>query len=177
MNVEKDLIERCIKGELEAQKEIYDLFASTMYALCIRYLNEKETAKDILQEGFIKVYQNIHQYNGKGSFEGWIRAIFVNESLKHLSKNQIKTIKLEEIEHLIEDVNATEIEKLSTDDLLNCITKLPERSRIIFNLYAIEGFSNDEIAKKMKMSENSVRAIFSRARRQVQENVLKKLKK
>ncbi len=177
MNVEKDLIERCIKGELEAQKEIYDLFASTMYALCIRYLQEKETAKDILQKGFIKLFQNIHKYNGKGSFEGWTRAIFVNESLKHLSQNQIETVELEQIEYLTEDVNATDFEKLSNDDLLNCIAELPEKSRVIFNLFAIEGFSHTEIAEKVKMNENSVRAIFSRARKQVQENVLKKLKK
>lgn len=177
MNVEKNLIERCIKGELEAQKEIYDLFASTMYALCIRYLQERETAKDILQEGFIKLFQNIHKYNGKGSFEGWTRAIFVNESLKHLSQNQIETVELEQIEYLTEDVNATDFEKLSNDDLLNCIAELPEKSRVIFNLFAIEGFSHAEIAEKVKMNENSVRAIFSRARKQVQESVLKKLKK
>ncbi len=170
---EQELINACQNGKSWAQKEIYELYASTMMSVCVRYLTDFETARDILHDGFIKVFTKIETYSGTGSFEGWMRRIFVTTALEYLRRNDAlkQSLAIEEHENAIQDVDVSSIEKISADDLMACIAKLPNGFRTVFNLYAIEGYSHAEIAKALNISENTSRSQFMRARKILQKNV------
>lgn len=170
---EKRLIDSCIKGERKAQKELYDLYARKMMSVCFRYAGEQELARDLLQEGFIRVFSNLKAYQHIGSFEGWIRKIFVNTSLEYLRRNDLLR------EALDIDANATVnvktehtvIEELSAEDLLKIISELPSGFRTVFNMYAIEGYSHKEIADALGITESTSRSQLTRARILLQKRI------
>ncbi len=170
---EQELIIACQNGKGWAQKEIYELYAPTMMSICMRYLTDYETSRDILHDGFIKVFTKIDTYTGTGSFEGWMRRVFVTTALEFLRKNDAlkQSYDIDEHEHVIPDVEVTTLEKISADDLMTCIAKLPKGFRTVFNLYAIEGYSHAEIAKELNITENTSRSQFMRARKILQKNV------
>lgn len=178
MDNEQRLIAGCKRGESWAQKEVYEKYSPAMLALCVRYVSDYESAKDILQEGFIKLFTKIEQYEGRGSFGGWIRKIFVNTALEELANNKMLNpyVSMERLPDYPDDIDLYQIEQVSANDLLECIKELPSRSRVIFNMYAIEGYTHAEIAQKLGIKENSSRAQFSRARKFLQESVLKLMK-
>ena len=172
MNNYPDIIKACIKGDRKAQKQLYDHFASKMYAVCLRYANDADEAKDILQDGFIKVFLNLKQFNYKGSFEGWIRRIIVNTALeKFRDKNYLFAVHMErgyekddkEYDHIISD--------LSANDLLKLIQELSPQYRMVFNLYAIEGYSHKEICDILNIKEGTSKSNLSRAREILKEKV------
>src|ERR1035437_2670357 len=139
---EERLIAGCKNAEPWAQKQVYELYASTMLSVCVRYVNDRETARDLLQEGFIKIFTKIEAYSGIGSFAGWIRRIFVTTSLEFIRKNDAlkQSENIENYEYSIEDLDISVLEKLSAEDLLKCISELPRGFRTVFNLYTIEGY-------------------------------------
>ncbi len=158
------LISGCISGRADYQKLLFQKYAPTMFAVCLRYAPDYHQAEDFLQEGFIKVFNKLHQYANKGSFEGWLRTIFVNNSIEALRKNK-KWYELfpdEQSPQLISTSNI--LDHLATQELLACIQKLPDGYRTIFNLYVIEGFSHKEISKKLEISEGTSKSQLSRAR-------------
>ena len=167
------LIAGCKVGKPRAQKELFEQYASAMLSVCIRYVNDRETAQDLLQEGFIKLYTKIDTYSGNGSFAGWVRRIFVTTALEYLrQKDALKqSVNIEEYDNLITDHDIGVLDKLSADDLLDCISKLPDGYRTVFNLYAIEGYSHSEIADQLEISESTSRSQFMRARNILQQNV------
>lgn len=170
---EHHLILACKQGKLWARKEVYEQYAPSMMALCRRYVSDVEDAKDVLQEGFLKVFTEIGQYSGKGSFGGWIRKIFVNTSLDHIRKRN--RLKQKEILTDIESESCEEapyMKDITAEELMECITELPETYRTIFNLYAIEGYSHREIATLLRMSESTSRSFFFRARQLLQKRVI-----
>ncbi len=170
---EQQLIEKCRAGESWAQKAIYESYAPVMLAICVRYLGEKEAAKDALQEGFIKLFGNIDSFAGTGNFGGWARRIFVNACLEHMRKNQSYSL-TETIDnhlHVLSEENDDGVKKLAADELLLCITKLPKTHRAVFNLFAIEGYSHHEIAEILHITESTSRTFFSRARSTLKEMV------
>jgi len=171
---EQKLIQGCLNSEPWAQKEIYELYAPTMMSVCIRYVNNRETARDLLQDGFIKLFTKIDTYSGLGSLPGWIHRIFVTTALEHLRRNDAlkQSENLDEHNSYIEDYEVTSIEKISADDILACITQLPTGYRTVFNLYAIEGYSHFEIANILNISENTSRSQFMRARKILQKHIL-----
>lgn len=179
MSSEQRLIAGCKRGESWARKEVYERYAPAMLSLCIRYVADNETARDIMQDGFVRIFTKIDQYNGSGAFSAWIRQIFVNTALDYLVKNKMvrMSVSVDSIPDSFGEFDTSIIKQVTADDLIECIAELPDKSRAIFNMYAIEGFSHAEIAAKMGMQENSIRAIFSRARKHVQQSVLDLMKK
>jgi len=170
---DQSLISACKRGESWAQKQIYENYASAMLSICLRYSSEKETARDLLHDGFFTVFTKIHTYSGQGSFPNWMKKIFVNTSLEYV-RNYKERIYLEvdsqEISHL-PDNETTIIEQLSADELFTLIIKLPDGYRTVFNLYAIEGYSHVEIAQMFNIHENTSRSQYMRARRLLQEMI------
>ncbi len=177
---EYELIERCKRHDRHAQEQLFQQFSGKMYSLCCRYVRDKMEAEDVLITAFTKIFERMDQYKGEGSFEGWIRKVIVNESLSYLRKN--KNMYLEtEIEAADREVNYEQMEnKLEAEDLLRMISELPAGYRIVFNMYAIDGYSHREIAGQLGINENTSKSQLSRARALLQRNLLeieKELKK
>jgi len=163
------LIEDCKKQDRKAQERLYHNYSGKFFTLCLKYSSNYEQAKDNLQDGFIKIFENIGQYKGKGSFEGWMTRVIINTSLKGYHNRTIfLTIKEEEIAN--PDIEI-ELEDLSVDFLIQIIQELPERYRLVFNLYAMEGFSHKEIAQMLKISEGTSKSNLSRARLKLKERI------
>ena len=166
---EVQLIKGCIKGDVICQKELYNLFARKMMGVCMRYTKSQDEAQDILQDGFVKMFKSIEQYNGKGSLEGWIRRIVVNTALASLRKfNPLHTSSDVADLEISGSTGDGIISALSAQDLLAIIQKLPDGYRIVFSLYAIEGYSHKEIAEQLNITESTSKSQFSRARAALQ---------
>ncbi|HHV03993.1 MAG: sigma-70 family RNA polymerase sigma factor [Bacteroidales bacterium] len=169
---ERDLIVACRKKEPAAQRVIYERLYSKMLAVCQRYTGNRETAKDIVQDGFVVLFEKIGTYAGTGSFEGWARKIFVNISLSYLRKNDALRYS-EQIENSAGKSVTTGLilEKISASDILRCIEQMPSGFRTVFNMYAIEGYSHNEIAEILNISESTSRSQYSRARSWLQHKL------
>ncbi|NJN41910.1 MAG: RNA polymerase sigma factor [Flammeovirgaceae bacterium] len=169
---ETELIEGCRRHDQHAQRNVYEKYSGKMMALCCRYIKDRMNAEDVLVKSFMKVFEHINQFKGEGSFEGWMRRIVVNESLSYLRKN--KSMYLET------DIEAADYQpnyeslggQLEADDLMNLINELPTGYRIVFNLYAIDGYSHKEIADELGISENTSKSQLSRARAQLQRQLI-----
>jgi len=168
----EETIRKCASGDRKAQTALYNYFASKMYGVCLRYSKDAGEAEDNLQDGFIRVFTKIGQFGFKGSFEGWMRRIMVNTSLEKFRKNNL----LYPVEDMMgfENVQVQEetISAISADDLMKIIQELPPRYRMVFNLYAIEGYSHQEIAKLMNINEGTSKSNLSRARVILQKKVI-----
>jgi RNA polymerase sigma-70 factor (ECF subfamily) len=170
---ELSLIAGCKRGESWARKELYESHASVMMSVCMRYVSNKETAKDLLQDGFIKVFTKIQTYSGTGSFQGWMRRVFVTTALEHLRRNDAlrASSSIDDYDDAMKNVEVSAVEQLSADELLACIAELPNGYRTVFNLFAIEGYSHSEIAGMLNISESTSRSQFIRARKVLQKSV------
>jgi RNA polymerase sigma factor (sigma-70 family) len=166
---EQELIKGCIRRERGAQKRLYDTFSSKMYALCCRYVKDSMEAEDVLVTAFTKILDKIDQYKSEGSFEGWIRRIVVNESLTYIRRNKNMYLELELEAANYEPDYQTISDHLEAEDLLKMIGELPSGYRIVFNLYAIDGYSHKEIAEQLGISENTSKSQLSRARAYLQK--------
>lgn len=169
---EQQLIESCRKGDRIGQKELYNRFARKMMGVCYRYVNDKETAADLLQEGFIKVFQSLDSYSGAGSFEGWVRRIFVNSALEYLRKTDVlrDASDLDNMAELTQP-NSSVIASMTADELMELVKELPTGFRTVFNLFAIEGYSHREIGEMMNITESTSRSQFTRARQLLQKKI------
>jgi RNA polymerase sigma-70 factor (ECF subfamily) len=143
-----------------------------MMGVCLRYTSDRETARDLLQEGFIKVFTSLHSYSGTGAFGAWMRMIFVNSALEYLRKNDVM-YHSEDIDEVSEwaSEEETAVSKLAADDLMQLIQKLPDGFRTVFNMYAIEGYSHKEIADILNITESTSRSQYVRARQWLQEQI------
>jgi len=176
---ENQLIERCKKQDRAAQKILYDRYAGLMLAICMRYVYERSEAEDILQEGFLKIYMKIGEFEGRGSFEGWLKRVFVNTAITHYHKNS----KHNKYHYEIGDVQETRFEKQSyyeseftRDELFNVVDSLPGGYKMVFNLYAIEGYKHKEISELLKIDINTSKSQYSRAKKLIRKK-LNQLKK
>ena len=169
------LVTECLNGNPKAQKALFDKFAPKMMTVCLRYMKNAEEAEDMLQDAMVKVFSYLNKYSHEGSFEGWIRRIVVNTCLDQIRKNS----KLNEIQN-IEDVeyrlsiNDKIIENIAAQDLLNLIQKMPDGYRVVFNMFAIEGFSHQEIADSLGITESTSKSQYLRARAYLRERIVKK---
>jgi RNA polymerase sigma-70 factor (ECF subfamily) len=170
---EQLLIDGYMRGESWACKAIYEAYAPAMMSVCMRYVGNRETARDLLQEGFIKVFTKKHTYLNTGTFAGWVRRIFVTTALEYLrTKDALKQpTAIDEYSDKLYDVDESALDRLSTDDLLACVARLPAGYRTVFNLFAIEGYSHGEIAGILGISEVTSRTQFIRARNALQKSV------
>ena len=169
---EIQLIKGCKENKPKAQKELYETYARKMMAVCLRYTNDRESAQDLLQDGFIKVFTAIGTYSGNGSFEGWMRKIFVNTALEYLRKNDIlrETVDIDSPDTLKEpDYSA--LEKISADELMELVRELPTGFRAVFNMFAIEGYSHKEIGEALGINESTSRSQFTRAKKLLQKKL------
>ena len=166
---EEELVTGCLKREPSAQKLLYNQYSSKMYGICYRYVKDSMEAEDILVTAFMKVFDKIHQFKSEGSFEGWIRRIVVNEALTYLRRNRSMYLEtdLEQADRE-PDYDALS-DQLEIEDLLRIIKELPTGYRIVFNLYAIDGYSHKEIAEQLGISENTSKSQLSRARTYLQK--------
>ena len=151
------------------------MLSSKMYAICLRYMGDKEAAEDILQDGFVTLFSKLDSYSGVGSFEGWARRVFVNTALMSLrKKDAMKNTEDVSVARNIASDDPTVIQKISYMDLLKLITELPTGFRTVFNMYVIEGYSHKEIAESLGISETTSRSQLQRARMLLQSRIKEK---
>ncbi|MFP3860496.1 MAG: RNA polymerase sigma factor [Bacteroidales bacterium] len=164
------LWEGCKKNKRKYQELLYRKYAKKMYALCLSYAKDRAMAQDILQDGFIKVFKHIKTYQAKGSFEGWIRKIITNTALDYV-RQKSKKFEFIDINKEVEEekVDKDVLEKINTDGILSKVAKLPNGARAVFNLYAIEGYTHKEIAKKLNITEGTSKSQYKRARAMLKE--------
>ena len=169
---EKELIKGCIQEDRYYQQELFRRYAGKMLVVCMRYARHEMEAEDLLQDAFIKVFDNLNKFEFKGSFEGWVRRIVINTALKNYSK---KSFKQEQIglENYPELPLEPEIyAHLQEEELLRLIAKLPEGYRLVFNLYAVEGYSHKEIADMLGIQESTSRSQLVKARKMLQAMII-----
>jgi RNA polymerase sigma-70 factor (ECF subfamily) len=166
---EDDLIKGCLRRDPHAQQQLFDIYSSRMYGVCYRYVKHAMEAEDILVMAFTKVFERISQFKGEGSFEGWIRRIMINESLTYLRKK--RTMYLEtDLEKADREPDYDQLgDHLEAEDLLKMIDQLPPGYRVVFNMYAIDGYSHKEIADQLGINENTSKSQLSRARTYLQK--------
>ncbi len=171
---EEELIKQCIAGNRQCQEMLYKNHASKMFGICLGYISDREGAKDILQEGFIKVFTSLHQFKGEGSLEGWIRKIIVRTAIDHYRTfiRDLRNVNIEEADSVSFGVSMPD--KILEKELLTLIHQLPEGARVIFNLYVVEGYSHNEIAEMLDITTGTSKSQFSRAKSLLQ-NWIEKL--
>lgn len=168
------LIEQCKNGDRRAQKTIYDALAPKMFSVCLRYMGDRESAQDVLQDGFVTLFTKLDSYGGVGSFEGWSRKIFVNTALMSLRKNDV--LKQSDDVDNARDISCDEptaLESIGYAELMGIISELPAGFRTVFNMYVIEGFTHKEIAAQLGISETTSRSQLQRARMILQNRIKK----
>lgn len=174
---ESDLIEGCINGNRKMQRELYERFAPKMYGVCLRYAGNAEEAEDILQEGFIKVFKKIGSFRKEGSFEGWVRRIFVNTAIEHFRRKIYLQPITEQEEHSIEGKYLSVLDKLAEKDIIQLVQQLSPGYRTVFNMYVVEGYTHKQIAEALGISEGTSKSQLSRAKIILQELVAKYIDK
>jgi RNA polymerase sigma factor (sigma-70 family) len=169
----KNIINGCLKGSRRDQELLYRRHAAKLYAVCLQYSGNDEEARDILQEGFIKIFENLIHYKHEGSFEGWIRRIMVNTALeRYRSKHTLRRVDdIDQIPEIDAEPDNEDYAGLEATDLLGIIRELPPKYRMVFNLFAIEGYSHKEIGKMVNISEGTSKSNLSRARIILQRRV------
>lgn len=169
---ENELISGCLKREKTAQKRLYEQYSSKMYGICYRYVKDSMQAEDIMVTAFMKVFDKIDQFKQEGSFEGWIRRIVVNEALTYLRRNRSMYIETDLEQADFQPDYDQLSDHLEAEDLLNIIAELPAGYQIVFNMYAIDGYSHKEIADHLGISENTSKSQLSRARVYLQKKLV-----
>jgi RNA polymerase sigma-70 factor (ECF subfamily) len=154
------------------QRMLFERYAGKMLTVCLRYAHDRMEAEDWLQDAFVKVFRNIGQFKAEGSFEGWIRRIVVNTSLKHLQKKKIRLEEMDADKGNYQSVDPYVYSHLSEAELMKLINELPEGYKIVFNLHIIEGYSHEEIAKILGIQDSTSRSQLVKARRYLQQQIL-----
>ncbi len=159
------LVNECAKGNSKAQRALFDKFAPKMLAVCQRYLRNSQEAEDVLQDGFVKVFQKIVDFKMEGSLEGWIRRIVVNTALDTIRKNKklLNDVQVEEVQYKVSFTDH-QFDGMDLAQLMKLIDGMPDGYRIVFNMFAIEGYSHKEIADTLGVTENTSKSQYSRAR-------------
>ncbi len=172
---EEQLVNRCLEKDALAQKQLFEYYSKRMMVVCLRYSKDTEEAQDVLQMGFIKVFEKLEMYNQKGSLEGWIRKIIVNTALDSIRKNKKlqNNVDIEKVDYQLHNHNETAVEALSAKDLLKVIQSMPTGFKTVFNMYVIEGYSHKEIAEELNITVSTSKSQFSRARAYLQKILIK----
>ncbi len=168
----EDILEGCKKGESRYQELLYQQYASKLLGICMRYAKDKPEAEDMMQTGFIKIFRKVNDFRGEGSFEGWMKRIMVHTSIEFYRKN-LRNLQLVEIDetHSQQAVTDFDMSRLMVQDLLKLINGLSPGYKMVFNLYAIEGYSHKEISAQLGITEGASKSQLSRARAILKEQV------
>lgn len=165
-NEERELIGKCLQNDRSAQEKLYGMHCDKMYSVCMYYAVDRDEASDFLQEGYIKVFGKLHTYNFQGSFEGWIRRIVVNTALGHLRKKKNLVDNYESVEQLpdlAENVDL-DIEELPTAKVVGMVNELPKKASLVLKLFAIEGYTHQEISEILEITVGTSKSQLNRAR-------------
>ena len=175
MDIHKEILEGCIKGESSAQRKLFDSYSRLLLGVCNRYATNIEEAEDIMQEGFVKIFLNIKEFKGDGSIVAWMRRIMINTAITHYHKMKKHRYHddLDEVKETKFDDYLWDDAEFTRDELYGVIQRMPEGYRMVFNLYAVEGYKHREIAEIMGIDENTSKSQYSRARRWLQERLMK----
>lgn len=167
----QSLYERCKKNEPKAQRELYDLFKNKLMGLCRRYTRSREEAEDVLQESFIKIFSKIHQVGEAGKVEGWMKSVAVRTAIDYYHKSKREQALYEPGDAALMNVEALSIHQVSDEYLVMLINHLPDKSRMVFNLFEIEGYSHTEIAAMMDITESTSRSQLHYAKSLLKEKL------
>lgn len=165
------LIDACISNDRDAQRRLFDVYGGKMMSVCRRYSRSEAEAEDLLQEGFIRVFKYLHTYSKSGSFEGWMRRIFVNVALKTISKKRYshESVGIDDLPE--NSIAPSVISKMSADQIMQLVDQLPDGYRTVFNMYVVEGYSHKEIAKQLGVEEATSRSQLVKARRLLRDQI------
>jgi len=167
-------IKQCIQNDKGGQLKIYQLFSPVLYGICLKYMKNEDDAKDVFQESFIIAFQKIHQYKFEGSFEGWLKRIFINKLIETLNKKKKESFFMDifdpETDFVEED--DLEVSTIPQEKLLEYIQDLPDQYRLVFNLYVFEKMKHKEIAEQLKISEGTSKSNLNRAKKILQKRIL-----
>ena len=172
---EEAILSGCLQNDSGAQRELYTRYSPKMLSVCYRFAHNREDAEDMLQEGFIKVYSQVHTFQNKGAFEGWIRRIMVHTCINHLKKNK-------KFNESVDIIHATGVQVreesvpsiVQAKQIVECIRLLPLGYRTVLNLYAIEGYSHKEISVMLDVEESTSRSQYTRAKQMLEDILIKK---
>jgi len=172
---DEQLVKKCLEKDTLAQKHLFDVYSKKMMGVCLRYAKDSDEAQDVLQIGFIKVFEKLDTYKREGSLEGWIRKIIVNTALDIIRKNKkfMNDVEMEKVDYQLQNYNEDAVDVLSVEDLLSVIQKMPTGFKTVFNMYVIEGYSHQEIADELNISVNTSKSQLSRARAHLQKVLIK----
>ena len=171
----KELIKGCQNGDRKSQYELYQQFSSGMMAVALRYSKSTQEAEDILQEGFIKIFENIKKFRGDSSIGYWIKRIIINTALNH-QRSKLYLYPMVDVEDIKEGVNSLSVDTLAVEDLMDLVQDLPTGCQVIFNLYAVEGYQHKEIAEMLEISVGTSKSQYARARKILIEQIEKQNK-
>ena len=171
LHTEKSLIKKAIANNREAQQQLFAKHSPKMLGVCRQYVKDTHHAEDLLLSGFLKVFTSLHTFKHEGSFEGWVRKIMVNTCISYLRKK--KVLMLSDDDYIFNEAATVSLENTAVEDIQKLIDQLPEGYKMVFNLYAIEGFKHAEIATQLGVSESTSKSQLFKARKLLQENYIK----
>jgi RNA polymerase sigma-70 factor (ECF subfamily) len=172
---EEAILQGCLKNHAAAQRELYQRYSPKMLAVCFRFAHNREDAEDMLQDGFIKVFLQIHTFQNKGAFEGWIRRIIVHTCINHLKKNKRFNESVDIIQAGAAQIREENIPSIvQAKQIVDCIRLLPIGYRTVLNLYAIEGYSHKEISAMLDIEESTSRSQYTRARQMLEDILVRR---
>jgi RNA polymerase sigma factor (sigma-70 family) len=172
---DRQIIEGCANHKRRAQQELYDKYSHLLLGVCLRYACNKAEAEDILQDSFLKIFGNINDFKGEGSFIGWLRKVVVNTAITHYHKNLKYRYHIDIDEYVSVETGVLSFEEdfFTSDELFKVLNELPTGYRIVFNLYAVDGFKHKEIAHMLKIDTNTSKSQYSRAKNAIREKLEK----
>lgn len=171
-----DLIYKCKNNNRKAQGELYQLYKNRLFTLCLKYCQNTKDAEDVLQDSFVTIFQNIKKYNAKGSFEGWLKRITINKAIDKYHQTKIKHLPI--IEEITEAIEVEEnLDNYTLDYILLLVQELPNRYRLVFNLYELDNYSHKEIATALKISVGTSKSNLHRAKLILKEKLMQNNKK
>ena len=173
INIEDiELARLCARGNEKARHELYTRYAAYLYALCIRYVGDRELARDLMHDGMIKIFDTIGKYRPTGSLKSWCARVTVNMVIDHMRKSRRMDLQpIEQTQEKIPEPQNEEVAKIPKTELMRMVGQLPETKRIIFNLFCVEGYSHKDIAEMLNIKEKTSSSLLFKAREQLAENV------
>lgn len=173
INIEDiELAKLCARGVEKARQQLYTKYATYLYALCIRYVSDRELARDLMHDAMIKIFNTVGKYRPTGSLKSWCARVTVNMVIDHMRRSKhMETVPLEPTQEKIPEPQNEEVAKVPKAELMRMVGELPETKRVIFNLFCIEGYSHKDIAEMLDIKEKTSSSLLFKARAQLAENV------
>ena len=169
---DNELARLCVRGDEKARHELYTRYAAYLFALCIRYVGDRELARDLMHDAMIKIFDSVGKYKPTGSLKSWCGRVAVNMVIDHLRKSRrLETVSIDQTQEKIPEPQNEEIAKIPKTELMRMVGQLPETKRVIFNLFCVEGYSHKDIAEMLNIKEKTSSSLLFKAREQLAKNV------